>query len=245
MKAPSVAASRRNALDHPVAPTGETPQMRETQQVECPRLRAGSISPRGFKPYQSSLVWVDRQAVPRKSLWKYGHHAPRVLFRTKYSNEVIRVTKQVGSTPEPGLDLLLPPVVQHFMEKHIGQHRRDDAALGGARSWVGNLPILHHTRFQPLADQSQYPHHRPPAFEAQPGAACGPPCRRTCGCRPQGPIHRASSSCGSETASSRSCAPRARPETVREVDRNPARRWPPGIMATARWRTLSSKRRNP
>jgi hypothetical protein len=81
------------------------------------------------KRNQSSLIWVKRQSVLCESLGEHIQHPLRILAKLKAQNEVIGVPNFVGLTLQPGLHLLLEPLIENIVKIDIGQQRANHLPL--------------------------------------------------------------------------------------------------------------------
>ncbi len=127
---------RRSELHHDpaaLARSGSTPKVREAQEVKAdlrllviPHIRASKLD-------QARFVGMQRQTVLAESLRQRGQHAARVSFRLEEQDEVIGVADQMHVPLQARRDPFDDPCVEHFVQIHVCQQRRNHAALRCAR----------------------------------------------------------------------------------------------------------------
>src|SRR5207302_6982265 len=86
-------------LDHPVPAPGFRPVVGKAQQIERPPSSGGRGVPRLRVPWlakvdQSSLLWVQAQAILAKSLRQHGQHPSRIFFLAEAQHTVVRIADQ-------------------------------------------------------------------------------------------------------------------------------------------------------
>jgi hypothetical protein len=62
---------------------------------------------------------MDRQAILAKPLRDHFHNTAGIAFVAKPDHEVIRIANKEGRLNHPWLHVLLEPLVQHVVQKHV------------------------------------------------------------------------------------------------------------------------------
>jgi hypothetical protein len=98
--------------------------MGEPKEVE--RVWPATLGPHGARPSEASqacLGGMHRQAVSSETLWKNLHHTMCILFLGESNDDVVGVPDQERAPPQPRLDFLDEPLVQHVVQVNICQKR--------------------------------------------------------------------------------------------------------------------------
>src|SRR4029077_16415854 len=101
------------------------------------------------------LLRVQREAVLPESLRKYFQHAPRVELAAEADEKVVGVAHEKGGSLQPRSDVALKPGVEHFVQVHVREQRRDDSPLRSAGIGMRDASLLHHSGVQPFSDESE------------------------------------------------------------------------------------------
>src|SRR5690606_3662151 len=133
VKCPAEAVLRGLPFDHPGAPLGSAPEVRETQQIEASRP---AVSParervrvRAFEAYQPSFPGMKSQSVLLESLRKHVSDTTSIPFVLEDQHEVVCIAHERRATTKAWSHFALPPRVQYFVQIGVRQERRDDPAL--------------------------------------------------------------------------------------------------------------------
>src|ERR1041385_4983815 len=148
-------------LDDPVTALRFRPEERKPEQVK--RLMRHSSATiivlrrrRPLEWHESRFLRVQLQTEFRKSLRQHFVHSPRIAFLFEGDHEVVSEAHQLGFADKLWFHVAFKPRVEHLMQVHVRQERRDDSTLRRARFGVAKLPLLHYARVEPLADQAQH-----------------------------------------------------------------------------------------
>src|SRR5271155_1769887 len=155
---PTEPARCRLPPHHPETTPRSRPEVREPQQVKRSWLgsRFLRVQPLAgpYKWYQPRFLRMQRQPVSSEPLRQHVQHSPGVLFMDKAHDEIVRITNEKRTPPQPRLDFPLEPFIQHVVQIDVGQERRNHPALRCARVGCRDRPRFEYARVQPLADQT-------------------------------------------------------------------------------------------
>src|ERR1700692_790491 len=108
------------------------------------------------RPNSTSLVLVGSRVRP-----KFAQPETQGLLYAKgirsvleTDHKVIDVTHQMGFAPQPNLDDVLEPKVEHVMKVHVAQQHANRSTLRGSLLAQMNRSIFQDARFQPTPDQA-------------------------------------------------------------------------------------------
>src|SRR5258708_3229199 len=139
---------------------GSTADMRETKKVE--RLRFSqparcSISYRETAELdQSRLVRMQRQRELFHPCAKIRQKAPCIILVLKSDDTIVGVAHYDDIPAGVAMSPLLSPQVERVVQITVGKQRRNHRPLWGTGVSRRPLPIVEHSRLQPLANQSDY-----------------------------------------------------------------------------------------
>src|SRR5882762_10815705 len=114
------AISRCLAHDDPLPGPSRRPEVRETEQIECPRALVVVVVFRRLlrwapKVEQPRFLWMKRQAVLLAALWQHLEDSSRIRLMCKNHHGVVRVAKEPCRPLQPWLHFTLEPSIEHFV----------------------------------------------------------------------------------------------------------------------------------
>src|ERR1035437_139757 len=105
-----------------------------------------------YQRRQPALLLVHHQSKSGKLALQLLPRHPRLLFRPLQQHHVVRITDQPNIAES---DSVVPaPLTIHFVQKDVGQRRRNHSALRRTSVRVSHLAFLHDSRLQPSSDQA-------------------------------------------------------------------------------------------
>ncbi len=128
---PPEAVLRRLSLEHPAAGPGESPVVREPQNVEragwwesVTVLPRAPTTSRSAERDQTTLRRVHREAKAPEAFRQHVPHPVGVRFLLEDNDHVVRIADEDASATETRLHLRREPHIEHMVEVDVRQQRR-------------------------------------------------------------------------------------------------------------------------
>jgi hypothetical protein len=111
---------------------GPRPPPGETEEVEGARTSTVRAS-RPPEIEQPGLFGMESKAEPSHPLLEHAHHPLGVLPVREPDHQVIGVANERCPSEQPRFDLALEPQVEHMVQVHVAEERREDRSLRGTQ----------------------------------------------------------------------------------------------------------------
>src|ERR1700720_4078252 len=148
----------RNAPDFEPAQPVLPAYMLESQEGERLRFPLSTLRPverrEPPKSDQPCLFFIQLQPILAQMLLQFPEIALCLVLALEAENGVVGVAYD-GDVASRRLPPLICPLIEHIVQVHVGEQRRNHRALGRTCFCLPPDAVLHHPRLQPFLDQAQ------------------------------------------------------------------------------------------